>query len=912
MLPYFWYILKVIICSGILFGYYWLFLRNKIFHQYNRFYLLIALSLSLLLPMIKIDFWQQDTQQSQVIKALQVVSASDDYMNNVIITATKNDWSIQQLYPVVYWAVSFIFLLILLQTLFIIRSLLKRYPVKLVDQFSFVNTDDKSTPFSFFKYIFWNANIDMDTATGKQIFKHEVAHIQEKHTHDKLFVNIILIFFWCNPFFWLYRKELNMIHEFIADKKAVEDSDTASFAAMILQAAYPQHRFQLTNNFFYSPIKRRLLMLTKNNNPRVNYLGRVMVLPLLVLIFAAFTFKAKTLNKLNVIPQNTYQVTLNKLSGLSDTMPVSIYINAKHAGTKYLESNDFKKKALVIVDSKEIGNLGIDYIDIGNMKYSTAVIYNPLEAGKIYGEKGQYGVIKLTKEDATFITADSVFYNDKTQTIKLSGTNTTLKGDFSSTLIYVDGKIVSPEELNAIPPSKVSSISILKGEKLDGIIDAQGKTALINVSLKPDDLAEVVVTGYSRKKETPVAIVLDKMNVFYIAVENQVNIAADVPNDKLLVSIDKGSIRGSNGKYIVTVTQVGEAIITVATVKNNKKVLLGTFPFSVKVLPDQSDPNFPNEFRNNIKIDNNRISSLNQNLILHQQNKLKLAIAEKTIVDKKMQEQEVLYLNQKLSLLEQQNKANLDFAKSQIIKSNDAATKVIVTPRIYVGEISKVKTDVELFKKQKEIRVTQGYSFVSATVFFSGKGFEKVEVAVLNETSLSSLGGYIQQCTAGSVVTFDNIRVENANRGIIAIDGLSISLYDMKTELKATDAYIEKAILYEKELQAQQNNLVFTKTEVSPQFTGGDAAWRNYLQKNLNANTPLDEGWKSGKYTVIVKFIVHTDGTVTDVTTENYKSSKTAKECIRIITNAPKWLPAIQNGKNVNAYKRQPITFVIE
>ena len=33
------YITKVFIASGILFGYYWLFLRNKKFHHYNRFYL---------------------------------------------------------------------------------------------------------------------------------------------------------------------------------------------------------------------------------------------------------------------------------------------------------------------------------------------------------------------------------------------------------------------------------------------------------------------------------------------------------------------------------------------------------------------------------------------------------------------------------------------------------------------------------------------------------------------------------------------------------------------------------------------------------------------------------------------------------------------------------------------------------
>jgi beta-lactamase regulating signal transducer with metallopeptidase domain len=296
MLPIAYYLLKVIICSGILYAYYWLLLRNKVFHGYNRFYLMAVVLLSLLLPLIKIDFWQHQEQQSSgVIKILQAVAGSDAYINNVMVSSNTGyhlDW--EQLYPFLYLVVSFILSVIFIRTLYVIRTLLKQYPKQIIDTISFVNTDAKSTPFSFFNYIFWNHHIDIESPTGKQIFKHEVAHVQEKHTHDKIFINLILILFWCNPFFWLIRKELNMIHEFIADKKAVEDSDTAAFAAMILQATYPQHRFQLTNNFFYSPIKRRILMLTKNSNPKVNYWARIMVLPLAVLVFAAFTFKTKT------------------------------------------------------------------------------------------------------------------------------------------------------------------------------------------------------------------------------------------------------------------------------------------------------------------------------------------------------------------------------------------------------------------------------------------------------------------------------------------------------------------------------------------------------------------------------------------------------------------------------------------
>ncbi|MBK8494709.1 MAG: energy transducer TonB [Chitinophagaceae bacterium] len=126
------------------------------------------------------------------------------------------------------------------------------------------------------------------------------------------------------------------------------------------------------------------------------------------------------------------------------------------------------------------------------------------------------------------------------------------------------------------------------------------------------------------------------------------------------------------------------------------------------------------------------------------------------------------------------------------------------------------------------------------------------------------------------------------------------------------DVSANTAILREKELLAQQNNKVFTKVEVNPQFTGGEESWRKYLRENLKTSTPLDEGWKAGTYTVTIKFIVHTDGTVSDITTENYQGTKTANHCIDVIKNAPKWQPAVQNGRKVNAYKKQPITFVIE
>ena len=107
-------------------------------------------------------------------------------------------------------------------------------------------------------------------------------------------------------------------------------------------------------------------------------------------------------------------------------------------------------------------------------------------------------------------------------------------------------------------------------------------------------------------------------------------------------------------------------------------------------------------------------------------------------------------------------------------------------------------------------------------------------------------------------------------------------------------------------------NKIFTKVEVEATFPGGEAAWRNYLQKNLNASTPVDNGAAGGKYTVIVKFIVSRDGSLSDVQCENDPGFGMCQEAVRVIKKTKNWTPAIQNGRNVNAYRRQPITFVVE
>lgn len=108
------------------------------------------------------------------------------------------------------------------------------------------------------------------------------------------------------------------------------------------------------------------------------------------------------------------------------------------------------------------------------------------------------------------------------------------------------------------------------------------------------------------------------------------------------------------------------------------------------------------------------------------------------------------------------------------------------------------------------------------------------------------------------------------------------------------------------------NGPIFTRTEVEASFPGGHTAWREYITKNLNSEVPITNKAPKGQYTVIVRFIVARNGSINDVVAETRHGFGMEQEVIRIIKQGPKWIPAFQNNRPVNAYRRQPITFVVQ
>jgi periplasmic protein TonB len=116
-----------------------------------------------------------------------------------------------------------------------------------------------------------------------------------------------------------------------------------------------------------------------------------------------------------------------------------------------------------------------------------------------------------------------------------------------------------------------------------------------------------------------------------------------------------------------------------------------------------------------------------------------------------------------------------------------------------------------------------------------------------------------------------------------------------------------KQIIEEK----KDDDHIFEKVEIEASFKGGEGAWKKYLERNLNPNVPVDNGAPEGTYTVYVQFVVSKDGSISDVKALTNHGYGMEAEAMKVIKKGPAWVPAVQNGRSVNAYRKQPITFQV-
>lgn len=289
----FFYFGKVVLCSAVMFLYYRIFLKDKTFHHYNRFYLLGTLFVSLFLPLLKVDYFTINLDQN--IYGLLAL-----FQNTPATKIPTNYFTFSTIIFSAFAVFSFIFILKFVFAVLKINKIKKEYPRENFEGISFYMTNLENAPFSFFKNLFWRKSILLQSDLGKQILKHEMVHIEQKHSYDKVLIEIVTAIFWFNPFFYLIRKEINLIHEYLADKKALKNSDTKAFAQMLLETHFSGSVLPATSPFLNSNLKKRITMLKKSNT-KFSYWRKVFALPLLFILVFAYMVKAENreINKTN-------------------------------------------------------------------------------------------------------------------------------------------------------------------------------------------------------------------------------------------------------------------------------------------------------------------------------------------------------------------------------------------------------------------------------------------------------------------------------------------------------------------------------------------------------------------------------------------------------------------------------------
>lgn len=372
---------KVILCSGVMFLYYRLSLKDKTFHHYNRFYLLFAMLISLLLPLVKVEDFTVEVS-SDIYKLI-------DKVQNFNTTKNLNNDHIY--FRIIFSAlglVSFYFLGRFIYGIFRIQQLKNQFQKESFDGINFYHTNLTEAPFSYFKNLFWKNSIMLNSDIGKQILKHEMVHIEQKHSFDKIFIEIITSVFWFNPFFHIIKKEISLIHEYLADKKAVKQSDTKAFAQMLLASHFSGTELPATSPFLSSNLKKRLKMLQKPKT-KFGYARRIFALPVVFSVAFAYLVNAKNqeIKATNIeIEKAVSEITKdNKITLKKDTItPNSSKNDIVAAPRVYKKSNDDKKIADLSKKIQEKSEI------LKNLKPESKEYNKNLEEiGKLSGEIGK-------------------------------------------------------------------------------------------------------------------------------------------------------------------------------------------------------------------------------------------------------------------------------------------------------------------------------------------------------------------------------------------------------------------------------------------------------------------------------------------------------------------------------------------
>ena len=277
------FVLKASLALLIFFTFYKAFLAKERMFGFNRFYLIFALCFSMLLPLLPIPFGFP-IEKTLLTQDLPVQAPYEKEGQSKIISQTPAPYPVESTnktlnpaFPEINWVSGILgiyFLgLILAFSRFIFQigkiiQSIRSNPAFQKDGITYVLLPNHTLPYTFLHFLFVDKEAFENKAIEEEILHHELTHIRQKHSLDVLLVELLKIIFWFNPLLILYKKAIQLNHEFLADEAVnTEFGDKANYQLLLFKKIQGNRiPLSISSPFNASMTKRRIIMMGKSSS----------------------------------------------------------------------------------------------------------------------------------------------------------------------------------------------------------------------------------------------------------------------------------------------------------------------------------------------------------------------------------------------------------------------------------------------------------------------------------------------------------------------------------------------------------------------------------------------------------------------------------------------------------------------
>lgn len=269
----------IVLSSGIFLLCYLLFLRKEKYHQLNRFYLLFSLTFSSLLPFIKFSIPEQPLMPNTQSFLTTVTEAPAIPFGMVLYVA----------------GAALFFILFLLRLFKVLKQIIGKHFIEL-NGLKVMDNPEQKVPFSFFHYVVVDSTtFELDELD--LVLRHEAAHAQQWHTLDILFVELVGVVCWFNPFVWAYKSALKSQHEYAADAAVIHSNVPRNdYFDLILKQIRHQNHLSPVHSFSATAVKSRIRMMMATVPGRRSWMRYLSVIPMSAFLVVGNSLLASSKN----------------------------------------------------------------------------------------------------------------------------------------------------------------------------------------------------------------------------------------------------------------------------------------------------------------------------------------------------------------------------------------------------------------------------------------------------------------------------------------------------------------------------------------------------------------------------------------------------------------------------------------